>query len=113
MTDDKNTPVRAAFEAWAYDNWQNSNPPQNAWIGWKAACERFSLSDVHEVLSSLQTYADDRTARSFSEMMAAEHDGDFDWSAQVKMQRDAYSDMTTRIRQAIATIAGSSEGVEK
>ncbi len=26
---------RAAFEAWAAEEWPNSNPPVNAWIGWK------------------------------------------------------------------------------
>lgn len=25
---------RIAFEAWARDEWPNSNPPQSAWVGW-------------------------------------------------------------------------------
>jgi hypothetical protein len=30
---------RASFEAWAASQWQNSNPPENAWKGWIARAQ--------------------------------------------------------------------------
>ncbi|MBB6306286.1 MazG-like family protein [Xanthobacter tagetidis] len=55
------TAEREAFEKWAYDQWQNSRPPDNAWLGWQAraalparAPEGWTLADLHRANAARQ-----------------------------------------------------------